>query len=49
MMVLVWFLDSGVSFHMTGDKYFFTDLDEKDLGVLDLLHAKEERDILKVL
>ena len=29
----VWFLDSGASFHMTGDTYFFTDLDEKDLGV----------------
>ena len=29
----VWFLDSGASFHMTGDKYLFTDLDEKDLGV----------------
>ena len=31
MMGSVWFLDSGASFHMTGDKYFFTDLDEKDL------------------
>ena len=29
----VWFLDSGASFHMTGDKYVFSDLDEKDLGV----------------
>ena len=29
----VWFLDNGVSFHMTGDKDLFTDLDEKDLGV----------------
>ena len=29
----VWFLDSGASFHMTGDKYLFTDLDGKDLGV----------------
>ena len=33
MMGSVWFLDNGASFHMTGDKYFFTDLDEKDLGV----------------
>ena len=33
MMGSVWFLDSGASFHMTGDKYLFTDLDEKDLGV----------------
>ena len=29
----VWFLDNGVSFHMTGDRDLFTDLDEKDLGV----------------
>ena len=29
----VWFLDSGASFHMTGDRDLFTDLDEKDLGV----------------
>ena len=32
-MGLVWFLYSGASFHMTGDKYLFSDLDEKDLGV----------------
>ena len=29
----VWFLDSGASFHMTGDRDLFTDLDEKDLGL----------------
>ena len=29
----VWFLDSGASFHMTGDRDFFSDLDDKDLGV----------------
>ena len=29
----VWFLDSGASFHMTGDRDLFTDLDEKYLGV----------------
>ena len=29
----VWFLDSGASFHMIGDKYLFSDLKEKDLGV----------------
>ena len=29
----VWFLESGASFHMTEDKYLFSDLDEKDLGV----------------
>ena len=29
----VWFLDSGASFHMTGDRDLFSDLDEKDLGV----------------
>ena len=33
MMGSVWFLDSGASFHMTRDKYLFTDIDEKDLGV----------------
>ena len=33
MMGSVWFLDNGATFHMTGDKYLFTDLDEKDLGV----------------
>ena len=27
----VWYLDSGASFHMTGDKESFIDLDEKDL------------------
>jgi len=29
----VWFLDSGVSFRMTGDRDLFSDLDEKDLRV----------------
>ena len=33
VMGLVWFLDSGASFHMIGDKYLFSDLEEKDLGV----------------
>jgi hypothetical protein len=28
---LVWYLDSGASFHMTGDKESFIDLEEKDL------------------
>jgi hypothetical protein len=27
----VWYLDSGVSFHMTGDKEIFNDLEERDL------------------
>jgi hypothetical protein len=27
----VWYLDSGASFHMTGDKEFFSDLEERDL------------------
>jgi hypothetical protein len=27
----VWYLDSGTSFHMTGDKESFIDLDEKEL------------------
>ncbi len=29
----IWFLESGASFHMTGDRDLFTDLDDKDLGV----------------
>eukprot|EP00253_Pinus_taeda_P009805 PITA_09805 len=33
VMGLVWFLDSGASFHMKGDQDLFSDLDEKDLGV----------------
>ena len=27
----VWYLDSGASFHMTGDKESFSDLEEKDI------------------
>ena len=27
----VWYLDSGTSFHITGDKELFSDLEEKDL------------------
>ena len=27
----LWYLDSGVSFQMTGDKEIFSDLEEKDL------------------
>ena len=27
----VWYLDNGASFHMTGDKELFSDLEEKDL------------------
>ena len=33
VMGSVWFLDSGASFHMTGDRDLFSDLDEKYLGV----------------
>ena len=29
----VWYLDSGASFHMTGDKELFSDLEEKDLQI----------------
>ena len=29
----VWYLDSGVSFHMTRDKELFSDLEEKDLQI----------------
>jgi len=31
MMGRVWYLDNGASFHMTGNRYFFSDLEEKDL------------------
>ena len=31
VMGSVWYLDSGASFHMTGDKETFSDLEEKDL------------------
>ena len=31
MMGCVWDLDSGASFHMTGDKNLFNTLEEKDL------------------
>jgi len=33
VMVSVWFLDSGVSFHLMGDRDLFYDLEDKDLGV----------------
>ena len=33
VMGSVWFLDSGASFHMTGDRDLFSDLEEKYLGV----------------
>ena len=33
VMGSVWFLYSGAYFHMTGDKYLFSDLNKKDLGV----------------
>jgi hypothetical protein len=29
----VWYLDSGSSFHMMGDKELFSDLEEKDLKI----------------
>ena len=31
MMGSVWYLDSGASFHVIGDKYLFSDLEEKYL------------------
>jgi hypothetical protein len=29
----MWYLDSGASFHMMGDKELFSDLEEKDLNM----------------
>ena len=41
----VWYLDSGVSFHMTGDKELFSDLEEKDLEEKDLqMHIEMDDD-----
>ena len=34
----VWYLDSGVPFHMTGDKELFSDLEEKDLQMHIEMH-----------
>ena len=31
MMGCVWYMDSGASFHMSGDKNLFSTLEEKDL------------------
>ena len=30
-MAILWYLDSGVSFHMTGGKELFSTLENKDL------------------
>ena len=34
----VWYLDSGTSFHMTGDKEIFSNLEEKDCYMLFFHH-----------
>ena len=37
-----WFLDSGASFHMTGDKILFSTLEEKDLQILIVMGNDEK-------
>ena len=42
MMGCGWFLDSGASFHMTGDKSLFSTLEEKDLQILIVMGNDEK-------
>ena len=37
-----WFLDSGASFHMTGNKSLFSTLEEKDLQTLIVMGDDEK-------
>ena len=41
-----WFLDSGASFHMIGDKSLFSTLEEKDLQILIALGNDEKYSVL---
>ena len=43
-----WFLDSGASFHMTGDKSLFSTLEEKDLQILIGMGNDEKYSVLGV-
>eukprot|EP00253_Pinus_taeda_P030396 PITA_30396 len=43
-----WFLDNGASFHMTGDKSLFSNLEEKDLQMLITMGNDENYNVLGV-
>ena len=43
-----WFLESGVSFHMTGDKSLFNTLEEKDLQILIVMGNDEKYNVSSV-
>eukprot|EP00253_Pinus_taeda_P004565 PITA_04565 len=48
MVASGWFLDSGASFHMTGDKSLFNTLEEKDLQILIAMGNDEKYSVSSV-
>ena len=48
MMGCVWYLDSGASFHMTGDKSLFSNLKEKVLKMRIEMGDKERFSVSRV-
>eukprot|EP00253_Pinus_taeda_P027693 PITA_27693 len=48
MMGCGWFLDSGASFHMTGDKILFNTLEEKDLKMRIEMGNDEKHNVSRV-
>ena len=49
MMGCVWYLDSGASFHMTGDKSLFSALEEKDLKISIEMGDDERYSVSRVI